>query len=247
MNKITNIPVVRSVLNNLVGEVVQQQERNHIIKELTYYPMANHVLTPINDLVQEPAPYYFDKNTPDIDVDHPIKYPEFTEKEYGHYQRGVLTGDSFYKSPEEEFFWAFSQTKKCSKCHEEKKLTEYNTNTSGSHGFDKNKIRLRRPECKDCTKKASKGKGQAVKHAKSLGISHKAPKDTKCELCCSTKDIVFDHDHNKNSFRGWLCDPCNRSIGVLGDNPQSLLNCVAYLAKHNTEALNLIEKVKNTL
>lgn len=238
---------VRNVINDLVIGVTQQHEINNIVEELTNYPMQEHILTPINLLVEEPAPYYFQENTHGIHLDHPIQYPKFSKKEYGHYERGVLTGDSFYKSPEEEFFWASSQTRKCSKCNEEKKLTEYRTNTSGSHGFDKNKIRLRRPECSDCTKKASKGKDEAVKLAKSLGISHKAPEGTKCELCSSTKDIVFDHDHNKNSFRGWLCDPCNRSMGVLGDDAQSLLKTVAYLAKDNTKAIDLIQQLKNIL
>jgi len=182
-----------------------------------------------------------------IQHSHPIQYPKFSKKEYGHYERGVLTGDSKFKNPEEEFFWAYSQKRKCSKCDQEKRLTDYRNNTSGSHGFDRDKIRLRRPECGECTKKASKGKDEAVKLAKSLGISHKAPEGTKCELCNSTKGIVFDHDHEKNVFRGWLCDPCNRSMGVLGDNAKSLLKTVAYLSKGNTEALDMIEKLKNIL
>lgn len=180
----------------------------------------------------------------EIMCEHPIQYPKFSTKERGHYERGVLTGDSKFTSPEEEYYWAFTQKKKCSKCEEEKRLTDYRTNTSGSHGFDKDKIRLRRPECGDCTRKASKGKDEAVKLAKSLGMSHKAPDGTTCELCKTTKGIVFDHDHEKNVFRGWLCDPCNRSMGVLGDNSKSLLKTVAYLSKGNIEALELIKKLE---
>ena len=183
----------------------------------------------------------------EIMYEHPIQYPKFSTRERGHYERGVLTGDTKFKSPEEEYYWAFTQKKKCSKCDEEKRLTEYNTNTSGSFGFDRDKIRLRRPECSVCTKKASKGKDAAVKAARSLGMSHKAPVGTKCELCNSTKGIVFDHDHEKNVFRGWLCDPCNRSMGVLGDNASSLLETVAYLSKNNKRALVLIEQLKDIL
>ena len=183
----------------------------------------------------------------EIMYEHPIKYPKFSTKECGHYERGVLTGDSKFNSPQDEFFWAYSQKRKCSKCNEEKRLTDYRTNTSGSHGFDKDKIRLRRPECGDCTRKASKGKDEAVKLAKSLGMSHKAPEGTKCELCNTTKNIVFDHDHEKNVFRGWLCDPCNRSMGVLGDDANSLLKTVAYLSKNNKQALVLIEQLKDIL
>jgi len=78
-------------------------------------------------------------------------------------------------------------------------------------------------------------------------MSHKAPEGTKCELCGTSKKIVFDHDHEKNIFRGWLCDPCNRSMGVLGDDATSLLRTVGYLSKGNTEALDMIEKLKNIL
>lgn len=176
--------------------------------------------------------------------EHPIQYPKFSTRERGHYQRGVLTGDSKFTSPEEEYYWAYSQSRKCSKCRENKRLIEYRTNTSGSHGFDRDRIRLRRPECGDCTRSASKGKDQAVKLAKSLGMSHKAPVGTKCELCNSTKGIVFDHDHEKNVFRGWLCDPCNRSMGVLGDDAKSLLKTVAYLSKDNTKALDIIKQLE---
>ena len=179
-----------------------------------------------------------------IMYDHPIQYPKFSKKKHAHYERGVLTGDSHFKTPSEEYHYAYSQTRKCSKCDQEKRLTDYRTNCSGSHGFDKDKIRLRRPECGDCTKKANIGKKEAIKLAKSLGISHKAPEGTKCELCNKTKNIVFDHDHEKNVFRGWLCDPCNRSMGVLGDNAKSLLKTVAYLSKGNIEALELIKKLE---
>ena len=183
----------------------------------------------------------------EIMYDHPIQYPKFTTTEYGHYKRGVMTGDSHFKSPFEEYYYTYSKIRKCSKCHEEKRLTEYNTNCSGSHGFDKDKIRLRRPECRDCTKQAGQGKKEAVKLAKSLGISHKAPEGIKCELCNKTKNIVFDHDHEKNVFRGWLCDPCNRSMGVLGDNAKSLLKTVAYLSKGNNEVQEIINKLNEML
>lgn len=28
-----------------------------------------------------------------------------------------------------------------------------------------------------------------------------------------------DHDHQTGVFRGWLCDPCNRGLGFLRENP----------------------------
>jgi hypothetical protein len=178
--------------------------------------------------------------------EHPIQYPKFSKAEYEHYEKARLTGnDSYpYKSPQEWYYWAFTQKRKCSKCDQVKRLTEFNGNTSSSIGFGSDHIRLRRPECTICTKEAARGKEQAVKLAKSLGMSKKAPEGTRCELCNTTKKLVFDHDHEKNVFRGWLCDPCNRSIGVLGDDATSLLRTVAYLSKGNIEALELIKKLE---
>lgn len=180
---------------------------------------------------------------------HPIQYPKFSKAEYEHYEKARLTGNDLYpyKTPHEWYYWAFTQKRKCSKCEIVKKLTEFNGNTSSSDGFGADRVRLRRPECSVCTKKASKSKDEAVKLARSLGMCHKAPVGTKCELCNSTKGIVFDHDHEKNVFRGWLCDPCNRSMGVLGDNAASLLDTVAYLSKNNKQALVLIEQLKDIL
>jgi hypothetical protein len=40
-------------------------------------------------------------------------------------------------------------------------------------------------------------------------------------------------------FRGWLCDPCNRSLGVLGDNIEGLVKCINYLNKTEKKSLSM--------
>jgi transposase-like protein len=137
----------------------------------------------------------------------------FTKNEYSKYIK--YSESSKFNSPVEEYQWALTQHKNCSKCNQSKNLTEYGFNTSGRDPFDASGYRLRRPECQDCNKKISQGKNKAKKLAKKLGFETKAPVGTKCELCGSTDKIVFDHDHETEKFRGWLCDPCNRSIGLL--------------------------------
>lgn len=137
----------------------------------------------------------------------------FTENEYKNYSK--YSESAKFNSPDEEYDWAATQFKNCSKCGQSKSLNDYGFNTSGRDPFDANGIRLRRPECKECNKKITSGKNKAKKIAKSLGFSTKAPEGTKCELCGTTEKIVFDHDHETEKFRGWLCDPCNRSIGLL--------------------------------
>jgi transposase-like protein len=138
---------------------------------------------------------------------------KFTENEYNNYSK--YSESAKFQSPDDEYNWAITQYKVCSKCNQSKNLTEYGFNTSGRDPFDASGFRLRRPECKECNKKINDGKNKAKKLAKNLGFDVKAPVGTKCELCGTTDKIVFDHDHKTERFRGWLCDPCNRSIGLL--------------------------------
>ena len=51
----------------------------------------------------------------------------------------------------------------------------------------------------------------------------------KCQICSSTKELCYDHDHDTMAFRGVLCRGCNRSIGQLGDSLESILKVVKYL------------------
>tara|TARA_R110001592_G_scaffold86463_3_gene255192 strand:+ start:85 stop:672 length:588 start_codon:yes stop_codon:yes gene_type:complete len=148
-----------------------------------------------------------------------------------------------FNSAEEEFEYALGQEKQCSKCGVMKTLTEYGGNTSGCDAFDKSGFRLRRPECKDCTRKANSGKNEAKKLAEKMGIPYKAPHGTKCAICGKPEKkgdgLVFDHCHITNTFRGYLHNSCNRSIGVLGDNVEGLLNVVNFL--NNTENRIIIQ------
>jgi hypothetical protein len=58
------------------------------------------------------------------------------------------------------------------------------------------------------------------------------PKSTSCDMCgCTTKRIVFDHDHVTCKFRGWICDSCNRGLSNLGDDLEGVMRAVYYLQK----------------
>jgi hypothetical protein len=131
--------------------------------------------------------------------------------------------------------------KTCSKCSVEKKVCDFNGNTAGTDGFDKDGYRLRRPECRECTKKVAQGKNEAKKVAEKEGISFKAPPGTLCEICKKPESkgnkIVFDHCHDTETFRGYLCNTCNRSIGCLGDDIPSLLLVINYLNKKNPKKI----------
>ena len=163
---------------------------------------------------------------------------KFSENEYINYQK--KEGKKF-ETPELEHEWALTQYKTCTKCNCSKSLTSYMFNTSGRDIFDKDGHRLRRPECQECTKEASKGKNEAKALAKKLGISYKAPDDAICEICkklgTRNNGLVFDHCHEKNIFRGYCCNSCNRSMGVLGDNVEGLVNVINYLIKNDPKKI----------
>lgn len=46
------------------------------------------------------------------------------------------------------------------------------------------------------------------------------------------KRLVVDHDHTTGKVRGLLCDPCNRGIGLLQDDPSVIQKAIDYLNKH---------------
>lgn len=63
------------------------------------------------------------------------------------------------------------------------------------------------------------------------------PRPSTCEICNSNKfKIVFDHCHSKGVFRGWICDQCNKVLGLVYDNPETLRMMISYLEKHNGKA-----------
>ena len=156
-----------------------------------------------------------------------------TNNERDHYNKHA--GRCKFSSYEEELAWALTQTKKCTKCQEIKSLDCYNGNTSGSDPFDKDGYRLRRPECTSCTKTIASGKTIARNYAKLNGVAYKAPEGTTCSVCERLphrgNGLVFDHCHKLNVFRGYICNSCNRSMGVLGDDVNGILRVLNYLNK----------------
>jgi hypothetical protein len=43
--------------------------------------------------------------------------------------------------------------------------------------------------------------------------------------------LSVDHDHSTGEIRGLLCNNCNRGLGLLGDNIESLERVIRYLKK----------------
>lgn len=62
-----------------------------------------------------------------------------------------------------------------------------------------------------------------------------------CPICTVRPATHVDHDHGTEEVRGVLCNHCNRGIGLLGDDPDTLLRAIQYLG---AEPLNLPAPVR---
>jgi DNA repair exonuclease SbcCD ATPase subunit len=56
--------------------------------------------------------------------------------------------------------------------------------------------------------------------------------------------LVFDHCHKMNKFRGYCCNSCNRSLGVLGDDVEGIINVLNYLLISDPMAIRQDESGK---
>ena len=54
---------------------------------------------------------------------------------------------------------------------------------------------------------------------------------TACESCGSAENVVVDHCHELEVFRGFLCSPCNKALGMLSENPQKIAKLALYAEK----------------
>ena len=48
---------------------------------------------------------------------------------------------------------------------------------------------------------------------------------------------MFDHCHKTNTFRGYLHNSCNRSLGVLGDDNEGILRAFNYVNKYKKKLI----------
>lgn len=60
-----------------------------------------------------------------------------------------------------------------------------------------------------------------------------------CEICktkfdvtsIGLKSLLVDHNHSNGQVRGLLCNNCNRTLGLLKENVNTLENAISYLKK----------------
>lgn len=62
--------------------------------------------------------------------------------------------------------------------------------------------------------------------------------DGRCGCCPAVlgengAKVCVDHDHVTRAVRGLLCDPCNKALGLMQDDPARLRAAAEYLERHN--------------
>lgn len=63
------------------------------------------------------------------------------------------------------------------------------------------------------------------------------PRAVSCEICNGSEGgIVFDHCHLSGQFRGWICDRCNKTLGLVKDSTELLASMAKYLENANGNA-----------
>ncbi len=54
----------------------------------------------------------------------------------------------------------------------------------------------------------------------------------RCFVCSEPEGatrLEMDHCHTTGKFRGWLCKPCNITLGMINDSPERLRKLIDYL------------------
>jgi hypothetical protein len=143
------------------------------------------------------------------------------------------------------------ETHKCSKCKEEKPLSEFIINKTQRPGKPVSHC----TKCKVAYNKAYREKNRdkflAVERKSKLKMTYGitpeqydamlSSQGNKCAICAAktpggrTKMFFIDHCHDKGNIRGLLCMRCNTGLGLFLDNPKFLLSAISYLKGYSNE------------
>lgn len=122
--------------------------------------------------------------------------------------------------------------KTCTKCKEEKVITEYSKQRNGKNGL--------RAYCKKCAANMEMKRkfGITMEEYERILVAQGGG----CKLCGKTpeengKMLAIDHDHSccnniktcGNCVRGLLCTDCNLMLGLAKDNVALLRLAISYL------------------
>ncbi|WP_415923436.1 endonuclease domain-containing protein [Streptomyces sp. WI03-4A] len=126
--------------------------------------------------------------------------------------------------------------KTCTKCGEEKALSEFHRDVSRAYGV--------KSACKECAARWFQGNGLPKirrQSAKRFGITESVwleLKERPCDVCGAMPGEGggrgrhhIDHCHETGAVRGVLCMGCNTGIGKLCDSPELLARAIHYLTR----------------
>ena len=125
--------------------------------------------------------------------------------------------------------------KTCKHCKLQKSIDSFPRNKSYKSGYCNT--------CKKCRKQmyphseSTKQKAYERQIKRNYGITledyHRMyeNQDGVCAGCKQPSEVKFhiDHDHHTGRVRGLLCGNCNKALGLLHDNPNTLKNLIEYL------------------
>lgn len=121
--------------------------------------------------------------------------------------------------------------KKCTKCGEQKPLSEFYTRKTAKDG--------RRNDCKSCNVISVRDRRLKRVYGLSIAIHEKMIKSQNgnCEICktklFANKNTHVDHCHKTGSVRGILCQNCNTALGSFRDSIEILKSAQKYLQKYS--------------
>ena len=121
--------------------------------------------------------------------------------------------------------------RECKECHLILPMTAFTTKSLRIDGA----YRLKNI-CRQCHVIVNKEQREVRKNA--------PPKPDYCDNCHKNKKLEVDHIHGTTKVRGWLCSPCNRGIGSLGDNLEGVLRGATYLEKDKSKIIETLNKIK---
>jgi hypothetical protein len=105
----------------------------------------------------------------------------------------------------------------------------------GRKRSDATKEKIRLAVLKQHAEGRCKGGIEAIERRKAEKEKRMAAgkKPEQCEICGAFGRICFDHDHNTDKFRGWICWRCNAVLGLVKDSADLLEALKKYIQKHH--------------
>lgn len=156
----------------------------------------------------------------------------WTHYEHPWYTQLDLLGNTTNsESPSQQKHKSETTGQKCIKCNTFKPLDSFR--------IERTRSNWRYKTCTDCRNKIKRGRYKAQKTA--------STKPNNCELCGdSSSDLVMDHCHETETFRGWICSKCNRGIGSFSDDISKLQEAIIYLENHHTNGSKIEDSTRTT-